>query len=237
MWNASIKESDGIRGSCLLEIGCGTAPLLVAAAKNVKNMVGIDIAFRWLVVGKKRLAEAGLDIPLICACAEALPFPDQMFDRVIAESTIEHVKNQIQVVNESRRVLKPGGYFFLSTPNRFSVGPDPHVGILAGGYFPKQWLGAYVKRQGGIPPKRHLLSYITLSRLLSGGGFSKPLISLPQVSPAQREQFGNLIKIGVDIYHLALRIPIIRHLLYCIGPLFHAVAQRPFPESSRPATS
>ncbi len=237
MWNARIKESDGIRVSCLLEIGCGTAPLLVAAAKNVQHIIGIDIAFRWLVVGKKRITEAGLDIPLICACAEALPFPDQVFDRVIAESTIEHVKDQGQVVNESCRVLKPGGYFFLSTPNRFSIGPDPHVGILAGGYFPKQWLGAYVKRQGGIPPKRRLLSYFTLSKLLEDGGFSKPFIFLPQVSPAQREQFGKLIQICVDIYHLALRMPIIRHLFYCIGPLFHAVAQKPFPDSSRPATS
>ncbi len=237
MWNAYIKKSDGDRVSCILEIGCGTAPLLVAAATNVQQIIGIDIAFRWLVVAKKRITEAGLDIPLICACAEALPFPDQVFDRVIAESTIEHVKDQGQVVNESCRVLKPGGYFFLSTPNRFSLGPDPHVGILAGGYLPKRWLADYVKRQGGIPPKRRLLSYFTLSRLLADGGFSKPCIFLPQVSPAQREQFGRLIKICVDIYHLALRIPIIRHLLYCIGPLFHAIAQKPLLDSPRPPTS
>ena len=236
MWNASIKKSDEAQGSCLLEIGCGTAPLLVAAAKDFQQMVGIDIAFRWLVVGKKRLSEAGLDIPLICACAEALPFPDQQFDRVIAESTIEHVKDQKQVVDESRRVLKPGGYFFLSTPNRFSVGPDPHVGILAGGYFPKRWLSAYVKRQGGIPPQRRLLSYFTLSRLLMDGGFSKPFIFLPEVSPVQREQFGKFMQIGVDLYHLALKMPILRHLLYGIGPLFHAVAQRPS-DSDCPASS
>ena len=234
MWNAHIKEPDVGRSSLLLEIGCGTAPFLVAAAKSSQNMVGIDIAFRWLVVGKKRLAEAGLDFPLICACAEALPFPDQVFDRVIAESTIEHLQNQGQAVDESRRVLKPGGYFFLSTPNRFSLGPDPHVGILAGGYVPKPWLNAYVKRQGGIPPKRHLLSYFTLSKLLVNGGFSHVFIFLPLVSKAQREQFGKLIRICVDFYNFAMRMPIFRHLLYCIGPLFHAVAQRPVPNLHRP---
>ena len=237
MWNARIEKSDGFLASCLLEIGCGTAPLLVAAATKFHQMVGIDIAFRWLVIGKKRLAEVGLDIPLICACAEALPFPDQVFDRVIAESTIEHVKTQKQVIYESWRVLNPGGYFFLSTPNRFSVGPDPHIGILAGGYFPKKWLGAYVKRQGGIPPKRQLLSYITLPKLLVGGGFPNPFIFLPQVSAAQQEQLGRCLKIGVKLYHLALRMPIIRHLLYGIGPLFYAVAQRPLRDSCSPATN
>jgi uncharacterized protein YbaR (Trm112 family) len=49
----------------LLEIGCRTGPLLVAATKHYQQVVGIDIAFRWLVVGQKRLAAAGLDATLI----------------------------------------------------------------------------------------------------------------------------------------------------------------------------
>src|SRR5687768_14557989 len=38
-----------------LEIGCGTGPLLIAAAKRWKKVTGVDIALRWLVVAKKRL--------------------------------------------------------------------------------------------------------------------------------------------------------------------------------------
>ncbi len=236
-WEHCIAKANENLPSSMLEIGCGTAPLLVAAVTRYQKVVGIDIAFRWLVMGKKRLTEVGLDLPLICACAEALPFPHQAFDRVIAESTIEMVNNQSQAVNESRRVLKSGGYFFLSTPNQFSLGPDPHVGILAGGFFPKTWLSAYVRQQGGIPPKRQLLSYFTLSKLLINGGFPKPFIFLSQIAPAQREQFGKWIKICIDIYNLALRAPIICHLLYCIGPLFHAVAQEPFPIPRSQTTS
>ena len=137
MWDHSIDIKKENSPSSMLEIGCGTAPLLIAAAQKFQKFIGVDIAFRWLIVGKKRLMEAGLDFPLICACAEALPFPPQTFDRVIAESTIEMVKNQPQAIKESYRVLKAGGYFFLSTPNQFSIGPDPHVGIFGGRLFPK----------------------------------------------------------------------------------------------------
>src|SRR5262245_32531802 len=115
-WEA---HGEGARESGrLLEIGCGTGPLLVAAAKRFDSVAGIDIAFRWLVVGKKRLAEAGLaDVPLICACAEALPFRAANFDRVVADSVLEHVADQEAVLKEAYRVMRPGGRLLLATPN------------------------------------------------------------------------------------------------------------------------
>ena len=95
-WEAAAGAAgDGATPGRLLEIGCGTGPLLVAASQRFQQVVGIDIAFRWLVVGKKRLAEAGLDLPLICACAEALPFPERSFDCVVADSVIEHTTSQV----------------------------------------------------------------------------------------------------------------------------------------------
>ncbi|MFQ5435158.1 MAG: methyltransferase domain-containing protein, partial [Anaerolineae bacterium] len=75
----------------LLDVGCGTGPMLAAAAAADYRPVGVDIAFRWLVVGQRRLQDAGVDAPLICACAEALPFPDGAFTAVTAESVLEHV--------------------------------------------------------------------------------------------------------------------------------------------------
>jgi uncharacterized protein YbaR (Trm112 family) len=79
-WEAQSSQT-GKPGS-FLEIGCGTAALLLTAAGRYERVVGVDIAFRWLIIAKKRLEEAGADIPLISACAEALPFPDRAFDRV-----------------------------------------------------------------------------------------------------------------------------------------------------------
>jgi ubiquinone/menaquinone biosynthesis C-methylase UbiE/uncharacterized protein YbaR (Trm112 family) len=226
-WLASCEATtDGSAGTgALLELGCGTAPLL-AAARNYVQRVGVDIAFRWLVIAKKRLAEAGEDFPLICACAEALPFPDATFSRVAADSVIETLHDQSTALREVRRVLRPGGRVYIATPNRFSLGPDPHTKIWAGSWLPKSWTAAMVRRQGGVPPVRQLLSVFNLKRLLSATGFREIRVFLPGISAGQRAQFSLGIQWLMTAYNCARRLPIIHSLLYLVGPMLQAVAIR-----------
>lgn len=209
----------------LLEIGCGTGPLLVAASRRYQQVVGVDIAFRWLVVGKKRLAEAGLDAPLICACAEALPFPDDSFDCVVADSVIEHTQSQPDALREARCIMRDSGRLFLSTPNRLSIGPDPHTGLPAGGMLPQSWNAAYVRRLGGIPPKRRLLSVLSIRRLLQQCGFGQVQTFLPDVPKEQQALFPTATRRLIDLYHTAKRMPFSRQFLYLFGPLLYAVAE------------
>ena len=220
-----VTAGDGAAKS-LIDLGCGTAPLL-EVARQYPCRVGVDIAFRWLVVGQKRLADAGLDLPLICACAEALPFRDATFDRVVADSSLEHCRDQGKALAEARRVMRPGGRLFLGTPNRFSLGPDPQTGIWAGGWLPQSWTAALVRRQGGIPPVRNLLSFVSLRRLLRGAKFENVRVYLPQVPRAQRAHFSRMVRALMAAYDVARRLPLSRFLLLWIGPMLHAVAQSP----------
>jgi SAM-dependent methyltransferase len=211
----------------LLEVGCGTAPLLVAAARRSgSRLAGVDIAFRWLAIAKKRLAEAGLDPPLLCACAEALPFPSGQFDRVVAESVLEHLSDQPQGVREIARVTRPGGRLFLSTPNRFSIGPDPHLGVWGGGYLPRTLVDAYARRQGAVPPKRRLLSRNALVTLLERGGLELIDLFLPDIAADQRYQFPPLMRLAIDAYQTAKRAPLTRHALNVVGPIFYGVCRK-----------
>ncbi len=225
-WDQATGDQEAPAGRQLLEIGCGTAPLLMAAADRYEQVVGIDIAFRWLVMAQKRLAEAGLDLPLICACAEALPFREQSFDRVVAESVVEHVQDQTQVLAECQRVMRPGGFLYVATPNRLSLGPDPHTGIWAGGMLPQRWVAAQVRRQGGLPPRRNLLSARTLQRTLTQAGFTPPQVWLPAVAAEQRALASGTVQRLVDLYMLLRRLPVSRQLLLWIGPLLYAVAKK-----------
>jgi SAM-dependent methyltransferase/uncharacterized protein YbaR (Trm112 family) len=231
-WKAAATPGGkGSNSERLLEIGCGTGPLLVAASRSYQQVVGIDIAFRWLVVGKKRLAEAGLDAPLICACAEALPFPDNSFDRVVADSVIEHTQSQPEALREARRVMSDCGRLFLSTPNRLSIGPDPHTGLVAGGMLPQSWTAAYVRRLGGIPPKRRLLSVVSIKRLFQQCGFQRVQVFLPDIPKEQQALFSAPARGIIDLYHAAKRMPLSRQLLYLFGPMLYAVAE-PIPAMS-----
>ena len=226
-WESAVTGNGRVHAGSVLDLGCGTAPFLVATASRFEKRVGVDIAFRWLVVAKKRLAEANLDLPLICACAEALPFPDGLFDRVVMDSVLEHFQDQPRALAECYRVMKQTGYLYVATPNRLSLGPDPHMGLWAGGYLPDRWIAAYVRLQGGIPPKRQLLSARSLTRLLLEADFRSTQVYLPNVSAAQRSQFGKGLQGLIDLYHVARRLPVSRQILRWIGPLLHAVAQKP----------
>jgi len=46
-----------------------------------------------------------------------LPFPDGFFDLVIFTEIIEHLTNPFFALSEIRRVLKPGGWLLITTPN------------------------------------------------------------------------------------------------------------------------
>jgi SAM-dependent methyltransferase len=224
-WRGAVARRAS--NTTLLEVGCGTGPLLVAASKCNYKVVGVDIAFRWLLVAKKRLEEAGVDAPLICACAEALPFAEDSFDELAMESVLELVTDQNRALEECRRVIRPAGYVFVSTPNRYSVGPDPHTGILAGSWLPERWTATIVRRQGGIPPKRRLLSPRSLMALVNHAGFTTQRVMLPEIPAEQRRHFSKPLNVAVSLYHLAKRLFITRHLLRWIGPSIQLVAVRP----------
>lgn len=223
-WGLTGELAVSSNPATILEIGCGTGPLMVAMQQLSVKMIGVDIAFRWLVVAKKRLSEAGLQAPLICACAEALPFRRDTFDFIVSESTIEHVQDQERVLSESNRVLKPSARLLLSTPNRFSIGPDPQVGIPAGGYLPDAWIAWWVRKQGGIPPQRRLFSAKTLQQALARAGFKIDAVRQVQITPAQRAQFGTVMRWLMDGYNLVQKLPLATRILNHVGPLFYISA-------------
>jgi SAM-dependent methyltransferase len=219
-------EAD-VRDGALLDLGCGTAPLLFAAQRRGIRAVGADIALRWLVMARKRLEEAGFDAALVCAGAEALPFRAARFDAVVAESTIEHLYDQRAAVEECHRVSCDDARIILTTPNRHSLGPDPHTGLPAGGMLPDRVTAAYVRRKGGIAPRRRLLNQRDLRALLVHAGYDDVSITAPDVPSSQRNGFGALGRTAIDTYHFAKRVPGGDAVIRAIGPLLLASARKP----------
>ncbi len=216
------RRKDQTGFNAVLEIGCGTGGFLVAAKEKFKHVIGIDIAFRWLIIAKKRLDELNLDVPLICACAEALPFKEETFDLIVAENVLEHVRGQEDMLKECRRLLNSDGVLFLTTPNRFGLTPEPHVRVWGVGFLPRKWMGRYVKLIKGIP-YRHLkvLSFPEINKLLKKVSFQNYRILFPSLPQEELKNFSALEKFQVAMYEALRKTPFIRSCLYILGPSFH----------------
>ncbi len=79
----------------VLEIGCGTGGLLVAASRQGVQIEGVDVASRWLVLAQKRMDACGLNVPVWIANAEHLPWPAGTFHAVVADSLVEHLDDPL----------------------------------------------------------------------------------------------------------------------------------------------
>jgi len=108
-------------GDFYAEVGCGGGAVLQKVAQCAR-VVGMDLSYLALNQSQQNLAKA---IPLICAKGNSIPFRDDIFDGVYSFEVLEHVPDPLKVVQEMIRIVKPGGFVFLSFPHRFSL--DLHL--------------------------------------------------------------------------------------------------------------
>lgn len=103
----------------ILEVGSAPLFLTIALKRAGYDVCGLDLApenYSSLV------EEHQLDIRKVDIERERIPFPDDSFDVVLFNEVFEHLRiDLIFTMSELKRVLKPGGRLFLSTPNHRSL--------------------------------------------------------------------------------------------------------------------
>jgi ubiquinone/menaquinone biosynthesis C-methylase UbiE len=105
------------RAGKLLEVGYGSGVFLPELAKHTQRLYGADIHDRPADVTAV-LSKNGVLADLVTASADALPYPDALFDCIVAVSTFEFVPDARKAIVELRRVLAPGGKIIVVTPGR-----------------------------------------------------------------------------------------------------------------------
>jgi ubiquinone/menaquinone biosynthesis C-methylase UbiE len=95
-------------GHHLIDIACGTGALSIAASEGVGpsgRTVGVDINEGMLDIARSKPSS----VEWINAPAEALPFDDDHFDRVVSQFGLMYFENQEDAVREMMRVLRKKG--------------------------------------------------------------------------------------------------------------------------------
>jgi ubiquinone/menaquinone biosynthesis C-methylase UbiE len=118
-------------GTSVLDIGCGTGTLAIAATKHVGptgTVYGIDASPPMIARANWKAKRAGAAVVFQLAAAEQLPFPDHRFDVVLSTLMLHHLPRTTreQCAREVTRVLKPGGRALA-----VDFGGRQHPGVLA----------------------------------------------------------------------------------------------------------
>ena len=101
-------------------MGCGAGVDLARFAKGGAVVVGVDLAASAIDLARANFAQQGLTGEFHVADGEQLPFPDESFDFVFAHGVVQYTSNPQRLVDECRRVLKPGGEAVFQVYNRIS---------------------------------------------------------------------------------------------------------------------
>jgi SAM-dependent methyltransferase len=126
--------------------------ILPTLADRADELVGIDVSPA--VVRAALARRAGLRVEV--ADVRRLPFPDQSFDSVLSNSTLDHFDSRQEIVaglRELHRVLRPGGTLVLTLDNPW----NPLMALSKA--LPRSWLNETWNRHAAGLGKVGILPY------------------------------------------------------------------------------
>jgi SAM-dependent methyltransferase len=115
-----LVDFAGYRGKRVLEVGCGAGTDLVRFAQGGAIVTGVDLSSAAIALARENFTQQGLEADLREADGEHLPFPDDTFDLVYAHGVVQYTAHDRRLVDECRRVLKPGQQAVFQVYNRVS---------------------------------------------------------------------------------------------------------------------
>jgi len=136
----------------LLDIGCGNGRFLVLARDAGWRVRGVDFDAAAVEAARRR----GLDVSV--GGVEVLAAESGRYDAITLSHVVEHVHDPRALLAACLRLLKPGGYFWIETPNVASHG-----------------LRAFGAHWRGLEAPRHLIlfDHATLRKLMEDVGFAR----------------------------------------------------------------
>lgn len=108
-----LEQARLVPGFRVLDVGCGTATLLLLAesAALERATVGLDGDARVLGLAARKVRRGAARIRLVQGLAFDLPFAEGSFDRVLSTMTLHHLTRAEKeaTLAETLRILRPGG--------------------------------------------------------------------------------------------------------------------------------
>lgn len=116
----ALFQLGDVRGKYILDIGSGFGEYMLTLFKMGAHAAGQDLSESAVAKSIAMLQENGFEPDVKAGDATTLLFDDDVFDAVFSADFFEHIsfEQKQKVINETYRVLRPGGLFVIKTPNR-----------------------------------------------------------------------------------------------------------------------
>lgn len=117
---ATLEAAELRDGESLVDVGCGTGKLAVAATRVTADVLGIDATPGMIDLARERAAAAGSPARFEVGVGEALPLADGSVDAVTSSYFFHHLPPDVkrQALAEMWRVLAPGGRLVITDYGR-----------------------------------------------------------------------------------------------------------------------
>jgi SAM-dependent methyltransferase len=160
-WVPLLVDLGRIRADCrVLDVGCGTGGFARGIAETTSSGVtGVDSSARFVAFAREQPAPSRGAVRWVVGEAEALPFEDESFERVLLSFVLHQLARPEAAVAESFRVLARGGVALVRT-----VAPED-----AGERVPERYLPSMAAADAARLPRIG-----AIARWLCEGGFEKP---------------------------------------------------------------
>jgi SAM-dependent methyltransferase len=118
----TLVDFAGFRGRRLLEVGCGIGTDLARFRRGGAIVTGLDLSETAVRLAAANLAfhDSGRPQALLIGDGEALPFASDAFDVVYGHGVLQYTADAARMLEECRRVLRPGGEAIFMVYNRRS---------------------------------------------------------------------------------------------------------------------
>ena len=121
MTRKTLHAAQPVGGKRVLDLGCGRGRDALAMARQGGILYGGEPSQVMLARARQEIRKARVPVILVCHAAEAIPFRNHSFARLICKGALDHFGNPAPALSEMHRVIHPGGKIILSVANLGSL--------------------------------------------------------------------------------------------------------------------
>lgn len=206
----------------ILELGAGLGVDALQIASAGYTVIAMDISRESLKLIKSKSVKAGIDLLIVLGDALKLPFKKQSLDFIYHQGLMEHFKDPLPLLTESKTALNVAGRLLVDVPQTFTVYTFKKKWAMARGRWFAGWETQYTLRR--------------LQRSLRDAGFEMlslygrdydfvPLVWIRDITTLGKTRFGRpiiprFISKPLDfLWKLIERIPCSNYLKHSIGAI------------------